>query len=296
MSSGLDGVGDLPTKERHAESGPALLPLRWRAYRRPRWWFEIIVLVVLDVIYEHLRDLVPLRQAQALARGWSLFDFEQSVGLDIELTLNHFVMRHEWLAQIANYDYSFLHLPITGGVLIWLFWLHRRVYETARTVLVFTTLLGLIGFWLFPMAPPRLLEGSGFTDTVVHFHTFGSWSTPTVASHSNLYAAMPSLHCAWALWAGLSIFFVARHKSVRIVGLSYGFWTVFVVMATANHFIFDAVAGYLCVAISVLAVWLLFGRSPWSRARDKKQLVEDELLEHAARTRQHQDAKTPSPV
>lgn len=241
------------------------------------------MLVVLDVIYEHLRNLVPLRESEAFARGWELFHFEQRIGLDIELTMNHFVMRHAWLAQIANYDYSFLHLPITGGVLIWLFWMHRRVYKTARTVLVFTTTLGLIGFWLFPMAPPRLLQGSGFTDTVVYFNTFGSWGSPTVASHSNLYAAMPSLHCAWALWVGLSIFFVARRKLVRIVGLSYGFWTVFVVMATANHFIFDAVAGYACVAVSVLAVWLLFGHHPWGPARDKDVLVESALHEHSAK-------------
>ncbi|GAB3492238.1 phosphatase PAP2 family protein [Flexivirga lutea] len=279
MSNRSGGVDGLSVKRRRPESGPALLPLGWRAYRRPRWWFEIIVLVVLDLVYEHLRNLVPLREAAALDRGWDLFDFEQRIGLDIELTLNHFVMRHEWLAQIANYDYSFFHLPITGAVLIWLFWMHRRVYKTARTVLVFTTILGLIGFWLFPMAPPRLLHGSGFTDTVVYFNTFGSWGSPTVAQHSNLYAAMPSLHCAWALWVGLSVFFVARHKLVRIVGLAYGFWTVFVVMATANHFIFDAFAGYACVAVSVLAVWLLFGHSPWSPARDKAQLLRGESPE-----------------
>ncbi|GGB25283.1 inositol phosphorylceramide synthase [Flexivirga endophytica] len=273
MSSGSGGVSDLTTKQRRAESGPALLPLGWRAYRRPHWWFEVVVLIVLDVVYEHLRNLVPTREAEALARGWDLFDFEQSIGLDIELTMNHFVMRHEWLAQIANYDYSFFHLPITGAVLIWLFWMHRRIYKTARTVLVFTTVLGLIGFWLFPMAPPRLLEGSGFTDTVVYFKTFGSWGSPAVADHSNLYAAMPSLHCAWAMWVGLSVFFVARHKLIRIIGLSYGIWTVFVVMATANHFIFDAFAGYACLAVSVLAVWLLFGHNPWSPALDKEELL-----------------------
>lgn len=262
------------SRDRHPlESGPALLPLGWRAYRPPRWWFELIVLVALDQIYEHLRNLVPEQRQDAMQLAWGVFHFEQHIGLDIELTMNHFVMRHEWLAQIANYDYSFFHLPITGGVLIWLVWRHRRIYKTARTVLVFTTLLGLIGFWIFPMAPPRLLTGSGFTDTVVYFHTFGSWSSPTVSGHSNLYAAMPSLHCAWAMWVGLSVFFVARHKIVRILGLSYGFWTIFVVMATANHFIFDALAGYLCLAISAVAVWLLFGHNPWKPARTKEELM-----------------------
>lgn len=231
------------------------------------------MLVVLDMVYEQLRDLVPLREQAAMNRAWDLFDFEQRIGLDLELTMNHFVMRHEWLAQIANYDYSLFHLPVTGGVLIWLFWRHRRVYKTARTVLVFTTILGLIGFWLFPMAPPRLLQGSGFTDTVVYFHTFGSWGSADVSDHSNLYAAMPSLHCAWALWAGLSIFFVARHQVIRTIGLLYSFWTIFVVMATANHFIFDAIAGYACVAVSVAAVVVLFGHNPWTPAKTKDELL-----------------------
>ena len=260
-------------QQSRTESGPALLPLGWRAYRPPRWWFEVIVLLVLDLVYEHLRNLVPQREQAAEDRAWRLFEFEQNLGLDIEHTMNHFVMRHEWVAQLANYDYSFLHLPVTGAVLIWLFWMHRRVYKTARTVLVFTTILGLIGFWLFPMAPPRLLEGSGFVDTIVHFHTVGSWDSATVADHSNLYAAMPSLHCAWALWAGLSVFFVARNMLVRTIGLLYAMWTIFVVMATANHFIFDAVAGYACVAVSITAVWLLFGHSPWRPARTKEELT-----------------------
>lgn len=272
MSSSSGGVDDR-TVQRRAESGPALLPVRWRAYRPPRWWFEIILIVVLDAVYERLRDLVPLREAEAYARGWDLFHFEQHLGFDIELTMNRFVMDHQWLAHIANYDYSFFHLPVTGAVLVWLFWWHRRVYKTARTVLAFTTILGLIGFWLVPMAPPRLLDGAGFVDTTVYFHTPGSWSSRTVTEHSNLFAAMPSLHCAWALWVGLSLFFVARHRILQVIGILYPTWTLFVVMATANHFIFDAFAGYFCVAVSVVAVWLLFGHNPWSPARDKAELL-----------------------
>jgi hypothetical protein len=276
------GVDDLNTKERRVESGPALLPLRWRAHRPPRWWFEVILIVLLDMVYEHLRDLVPLREHEAYRRGWDLFHFEQHIGLDIELTMNRFVMHHQWLAKVASYDYSFFHIPVTAAILIWLFWRHRRVYKTARTVLAFTTIIGLIGFWLFPTAPPRLLDGAGFVDTTVFFNTPGSWSSRTVSEHSNLFAAMPSLHCAWALWVGLSLFFVSRNRILRTIGVLYPIWTLFVVMATANHFIFDALAGYLCVGASVLAVWLLFGRNPWSPARDTEELVRHELLERAA--------------
>ncbi|RNI20661.1 phosphatase PAP2 family protein [Flexivirga caeni] len=272
MSSSSERVGDLTSEHSQPESGPALLPLKWRAYRPPHWWFEIILILVLDTVYEHLRDLVPLREKQAYARGWDLFHFEQHIGFDVELTLNHFVMRHHWIAQAANYGYAVFAIPVIG-VLIWLFVWHRRVYKTARSVLAFTTILGLIGFWLFPTAPPRLLQGAGFVDTTVYFHTIGSWGSRTVSSHSNLFAAMPSLHCGWALWVGLSLFFVARHPVLRALGVLYPLWTLFVVMATANHFIVDAIAGYFCVGVSVLAVWLLFGHNPWTPARDEGELT-----------------------
>jgi len=266
----------------------------WRAYRPPRWWFEVILILVLDTVYERLRDLVPLREHEAYARGWDLFHFEQRLGFDIELMLNRFVMHHHWLAKIASYDYSFFHIPVTAAVLIWLFWRHRRTYKTARSVLALTTIIGLIGFWLLPTAPPRLLNGAGFVDTTVFFHTPGSWSSRTVSEHSNLFAAMPSLHCAWALWAGLSIFFVARHRLLRTIGILYPIWTLFVVMATANHFIFDAFAGYLCVAVSVVAVWALFGHHPWSPARDKDELTRASQLKHDARSTE--DDRAPSAV
>jgi len=293
VSSSSEGVGDLTVAQRRTQSGPALLPVGWRAYRPPRWWFEIILIVVLDAVYEHLRDLVPLREQEAYARGWDLFHFEQHLGFDIELTLNRFVMHHHWIAQAANYGYATFAVPVIG-VLVWMFIWHRRVYKTARSVLAFTTILGLIGFWLFPTAPPRLLKGAGFVDTTVYFHTIGSWGSRTVSSHSNLFAAMPSLHCAWALWVGLSLFFVARHRILRMIGILYPIWTLFLVMATANHYIFDAFAGYFCVAVSVVAVWLLFGHQPWSPAHDKKELTRARAAKTAAKP--SEDDRAPSAV
>ena len=272
-SSSSEGVVTFTTTARRAQTGPALLPLSWRAYRPPHWWFEISVLVILDLAYEHLRNLVPTHKQEAINRGLNVLHLTRELHWDVELTLNHFLVRHEWLAQITNYDYSFLYLPVTGAVLIWLFWKHRRVYKTARTVLVFTTILGLIGFWIFPMAPPRLLPSGGFIDAVVHFKTLGSWGTPSVAQYSNLYAAMPSLHCAWALWVGLSMFFVSRHKVLRDMALLYPAWTVFVVMSTANHFLLDALVGFACIGVSTTAVWMLFGHHAWRSALSTEELT-----------------------
>lgn len=126
------------------------------------------------------------------------------------------------------------------------------------------TLVGLIGFWLYPVAPPRLLPGNDFVDTVVLFHTPFALADPKMASATNQFAAMPSLHCAWALWCGLTLFLVARNRYLRAFGIFYPLWTLFVVMGTGNHYLLDCLAGYACVGIAVLIVSRFGKRNPWA--------------------------------
>ncbi|WP_449489356.1 phosphatase PAP2 family protein [Streptomyces lavendulae] len=149
----------------------------------------------------------------------------------------------------ADFVYASLHYLLTPAVLLWLY--HRRPahYRTARTWLVASTLLGLIGFTLLPTCPPRLLDAAhGFTDTMARYSTYGWWggeaSAPRgLGSLTNQYAAMPSLHVGWALWCGVLVWRHARRPLVRALGLAYPALTTVVVMGTANHYFLDAVAG-----------------------------------------------------
>ena len=124
-----------------------------------------------------------------------------------------------------------------------------------------TTLLGLLGFYLYPLAPPRLLPQYSYVDTLTKFHTWGSLADPSVAEHSNQFAAMPSLHIAWALWCGIVLYQCARHEWVRIAGLIYPFFTLCVIVGTANHFVLDAVGGVVVLTGGFAVQWLLSGRS-----------------------------------
>jgi hypothetical protein len=112
-----------------------------------------------------------------------------------------------------------------------------------RTILVITTVIGLAGFYLYPLAPPRLLPSGGYIDTVVRFKTWGSWADPTVATHSNQYAAMPSLHIAWALWCGYVLYRITHRRWVMAAAVAYPLCTLLVIIGTANHYLLDAVAG-----------------------------------------------------
>jgi hypothetical protein len=172
------------------------------------------------------------------------------IGLNFEMSVNQWVASHEWIAEALDYYYATLHFLVTLGVLVWLFVKRPHIYRGARTVLFTLTVIALAGFALYPVAPPRLLPGYDYIDTVVKFHTWGSLADPEIAAHSNQYAAMPSLHIGWALWAGLSVFMCARLMWVRLLGLLYPVFTLIVIIATANHYLVDAIGGALIVMIA----------------------------------------------
>ncbi|MDT4932403.1 MAG: hypothetical protein QOK11_295 [Pseudonocardiales bacterium] len=233
------------------------LPLRMLRWRRPVWWQELGIIAIGYWLYTLGRNAVPEQESIALRHGRSVQHLQDVLHLNFELSINHFVARTEWLAQIMDYYYATLHFIVTIGVMVWLFARKPHVYRGARTVLFITTLFGLLGFYLYPLAPPRLLPQYSYVDTLLKFHTWGSLADPNIAEHSNQYAAMPSLHIAWAMWAGVAIFVCARRLWVRILGLAYPFMTLMVIVGTANHFIIDAVGGAAIVLIGFAAQWLL---------------------------------------
>jgi hypothetical protein len=234
-----------------------------RAARRPRLWQEVAVIAVCYWLYSAVRNAVPSEEPAARVRALDLYGLERSLHIDIEHPVNALVAHTSWLAYACNYYYATLHFAVTIGVLAWLYLRHPLRYRSVRTVLFATNLIGLAGFWLFSLAPPRLM-GHGFVDTVVAFHTWGSWASASVADASNQFAAMPSLHIAWAVWCAVSVLTLARRRWVRVLAALYPLLTLFVIIGTANHFVLDAVGGALTVAAGFAVQRVLSGRSPYA--------------------------------
>jgi hypothetical protein len=149
---------------------------------------------------------------------------------------------------------------VTIGVLVWLYLRHPLRYRSIRSVLFATNLVALLGFYFYALAPPRMYPEHGFVDTIIAFHTWGSWGSADVAAASNQYAAMPSLHIGWALWCAVVIVALAERRWVRVLGAAYPVATLFVVVATANHFLLDAVGGVLVLVCGFVIQRLLSGR------------------------------------
>jgi hypothetical protein len=245
-----------------------LLPHRLLRFRRPVWWQEIAIIALGYWLYGLGRNAIPEQISIANRHGLSIQHLQDIIGLNFELSLNQWVAAHEWVAQIFDYYYATLHFLVTIGVMVWLFIKRPHIYRGARTVLFTLTLIALAGFALYPVAPPRLLPGYNYFDTVVRFHTWGSLADPEIASHSNQYAAMPSLHIAWALWAGVSVFMCARAVWARTLGLLYPIFTLIVIIGTANHYIVDAVGGAVVVALAFGIQALLSGHGAYTPPYD----------------------------
>ncbi|MEV7723893.1 phosphatase PAP2 family protein [Streptomyces sp. NPDC087917] len=260
----------------------ALLP-RLRAPRRPRIWFEVLLIGVSYWIYSLIRNAVPEQKAAALANADWIWSLENSLGIAVEQSVNHTVNSVTWLIVGMNYYYATLHFIVTIGVLVWIYRFHPGRYAATRLILFATTGVALLGYFFYPLAPPRLMNGQDFVDTVLVHHTWGSMASGNLKHMSNQYAAMPSMHIGWSLWCGLTIFAVASAPWARILGLLYPTATLIVIVATANHFWLDAVGGMLCLSFgyAVSRAWygslphrlprhpLHTGPHPFSRALDR---------------------------
>ncbi|WNF26702.1 phosphatase PAP2 family protein [Streptomyces sp. C11-1] len=233
-----------------------------RSPRRPRLWFEILLIAVSYWLYSLVRNAVPEQKAAALANADWIWSAEQSIGLAFEETVNHAVNSVTWLIVSMNYYYATLHFIVTIGVLVWLYRSHPGRYAATRLVLFSTTAVALLGYYLYPLAPPRLMNGANFIDTVLVHETWGSMASGDFKNMSNQYAAMPSMHIGWSLWCGLTIFALAKAPWARILGLLYPMATLVVIVATANHFWLDAVGGMACLAFGYALSRAWYGSLP----------------------------------
>ncbi|MGW3108559.1 phosphatase PAP2 family protein [Streptomyces sp. NPDC001100] len=240
---------------------------RLRTPRRPRLWFEILLIAVSYWTYSQIRNAVPEQRGQALRNADWIWRVENDLGIAVEQSVNHAVNSVTWLIVGMNYYYATLHFVVTLGVLVWLYRSHPGRYAATRLVLFATTAVALVGYYFFPLAPPRLMNGGHFVDTVMVHQTWGSMASGDLKHMSNQYAAMPSMHIGWSLWCGLTIFTLAKLPWVRILGLLYPVATLMVIVSTANHFWLDAVGGMLCLAFGFAVSRLWYGAFPYSLPR-----------------------------
>jgi hypothetical protein len=218
-----------------------------RAHRRRRSLpLTLLIAAWLIWLFDAINNLAPVRQRLAERNGERILSLEHSLHLAPEHTLNRWLASHWTLSQVVVFWYENVHITVTLAVLGWLWWRRNDLLGVMQATLVIVNLIALAVFWCFPTAPARMLPG----DYVV-------WQLGATALHSNQLCSMPSLHIAWATWCAIAVFRMSKRRWLRAVAFVYPFITSFAVMATANHYLADAVAGAVITLIAFGAVKLL---------------------------------------
>jgi hypothetical protein len=230
---------------------------------RLHWWRELVAVGLLYLFYESTRNLTKSGAGTAYQHALTLIDWQRTLGINIELEIQQHLIDDRWVIIASNYFYGAGYVLSTLGALVWLYRRRPDHYSFWRNTLAIGTLLGLVGFRFFPLMPPRLLDVHlggplyGFVDTLKQFPTLWSFDNSAMEKVSNQYAAMPSLHCGWAMWVAAATVGLVRTKLMRVVVLLLPVVTTFVVVVTANHYFLDAVGGAAIMATAYLASMFL---------------------------------------
>ena len=213
--------------------------------RRLPWWVEAVLAVVGYELYAFVQASTDGQRRTALRHGWSLIHLEQRGHVWIEPTINSWLLPHRLLSFAADYYYALSHAFVTAGILVWLWRRHPMSYARWRNILLVLSALALGVFWAYPVAPPRLTSPA-VTDLLVHYDPLGVAHAPS--GLIDLYAALPSLHVAWAVWCAAAVVLAGRSRW-RWLAVIYPLLTSFVVVATANHYVVDVVTGALLTGV-----------------------------------------------
>jgi len=227
----------------------------------------VLVVLVGYQVYEWTRGAAPSHPGQADHNALTIWHAQQWLHTDPEPWMNHTLHSMPPLATLAGYYYLSLNIFIPLGVLVWLYRKRPDHYGPMRWILGLMTMASLFCFWLVPVSPPRFVV-PGLIDTVATAHLIGSAYQNQIAPHANLYAAMPSLHVAWAGWCALVALRAFRRIWVRVLFCAYPVVTTLDILATANHFLADAVAGATLLGLTYGSVTLVRTVRPSVPAHD----------------------------
>ncbi len=275
------------------------VPFEEEREHRTQWWKEALIVASFYFLYSLTRNKfgsIHIRgddqPVHAFSNAVKIIQLERALGLFHEETIQQWFLPYKWFIQFLNTYYGTAHFAVTIGVFIVLYRRRKDVFPLFRNALAATTGLAIIGFALFPLMPPRLLDAPcpkdgigfggaclvsevrtfngaknfGFSDTLKEFGGPWNFESGGIAKTSNQYAAMPSLHIAWASWCAFGMWpLVRKRKWIRAVVLLYPALTLLGVVVTANHFWIDGVGGLIALGAG-------FGLGGWVYRVNQRRL------------------------
>jgi membrane-associated phospholipid phosphatase len=232
--------------ERVVALGRRVLPRGWRDFG-----FQLVIWLGFYFTYLAVRHLTDRDPTKALVNGLRVISLERRVTHHLfELTVERVVDSSSWLLTATAWTYWNSEFTVIGLALLWVYLRRHEGFRRFRNTILLANIVGLIGFWLMPTAPPWMFPDKGFVAGVNH-------SSALLQSFGNSYAAMPSLHAADALIVGWFLVATSRTLWAKALWALWPAWVWFCVVATANHYLLDVLAGIGVAVFALLATaWL----------------------------------------
>lgn len=212
------------------------LPKRWARFVAAAC-FETAFVCALFALWQVANQLTRGHTTGGLARGRWLWHAERVIHLPSEVTVQKLILGHPDIVRLANYYYDTAHLTLMVVFLVWLWLQHRDRYPFFRNMIVAFTGMSLL-VQMVSVAPPRLIGVTGLVDTPA---LYGQSVYPIFGDIADQYAAMPSIHVGWAILISFAVVTCSR-SPWRWLAIGHGVLTIFVVVATANHYWLDGIA------------------------------------------------------
>jgi hypothetical protein len=218
---------------------------------RPTGWpREVMIFALALVAYQASRAVVIGDAETAMRNTAAIVDAERATGMFWEPAIQAWANGVDGLIPALNQFYLFAHLPVTAAFFVWLWRRRRPAYRLLRDGFLAANAIALTVFVVVPVAPPRLAGIDGLDDTLrtvsgvdLHGGALSGWFNP--------YAAVPSMHFGYAVLVGAGVAALAGRRWLRLIAPAYPALVFLTIVATANHFVLDAVAGGLVMAVGV---------------------------------------------
>ncbi len=233
----------------------------------PRGWTDLIrqigLFVAAFLLYDLVRGLVDVGNGETykpFGDAMKIIDVERTLHIFVEPSIQSWTLGKHWLMDAADWTYLNGHFLLTFAVLAFIYLRRNHSFYFVRNMFMIAMALALVGYWLYPTAPPRLIPEWGFTDSISQF-LGGTVDYGPTKAFMNFYAAVPSMHVCFATMIGFSMARLTKRRIVRVLWCLYPVFITFVVVATANHFFTDVFLGVLTAGASALLAKRLLARA-----------------------------------
>lgn len=231
----------------------------------PRGWTDVVRQLSLFgaayVLYQVVRGVIGSGGYKPFGDATKIINLERVLHVFIEPSVQAWTSSVHWLMDVADWSYLNAHYFVTLGALVFIYLRRNDSFYFVRNMFMVAMAIALVGYALYPTAPPRLMPEWGFTDSISQFLGVPHLDYGPEHAFLNFYAAVPSMHVCFAIMVGWPMVRLVTSRAAKSLWAIYPLFITFVVVATGNHYLTDAFLGALTAGAAAVISKRLLARA-----------------------------------